>query len=66
MAGRPTLRFERRFKHPVEKVWKAITDPAELAYWFPMEVEGDLVPGGKLRFPMDEEAPGGVHGGLLC
>jgi uncharacterized protein YndB with AHSA1/START domain len=62
VSGRPTLRFERRFDHPVEKVWKAITDPAELAHWFPQQVEGAssvdgeiFVPGGKLRFPFGEE-----------
>jgi uncharacterized protein YndB with AHSA1/START domain len=55
VAGRPVLRFERRLKHPVEKVWKAITDPDELAHWFPQRVEGEFVTGGKLRFPFGEE-----------
>lgn len=32
--GRPALRFERRLNHPVERVWRAVTDPAELACWF--------------------------------
>ena len=32
--GRPALRFERRLPHPVERVWRAVTDPAELARWF--------------------------------
>jgi uncharacterized protein YndB with AHSA1/START domain len=32
---RPTLRFERRYDHDVERVWRAITDPDELHYWFP-------------------------------
>src|SRR5439155_20424380 len=27
--GRQVLRFERRLAHPVEKVWRAITEPAE-------------------------------------
>ena len=31
----PTLRLERRYRHPVERVWRAITDPDELARWFP-------------------------------
>ena len=30
----------------VEKVWSAITDPAELALWFGDEAELDLRPGG--------------------
>jgi uncharacterized protein YndB with AHSA1/START domain len=32
--GRPALRFERRLAHPVERVWRAVTDPDELARWF--------------------------------
>ncbi len=33
--GRPALRFERTLAHPVERVWRAISDPAELERWFP-------------------------------
>jgi uncharacterized protein YndB with AHSA1/START domain len=33
----PKLRFERRFPHSVERVWRAITEPDELAEWFPRE-----------------------------
>lgn len=32
--GRPALRFERRLAHPVQRVWRAVTEPAELAQWF--------------------------------
>jgi uncharacterized protein YndB with AHSA1/START domain len=32
--GRPALRFERRLAYPVERVWRAVTEPAELARWF--------------------------------
>ena len=37
--GRPALRFERRLDHPVERVWRAITEPSELACWFVTAVE---------------------------
>ena len=47
---RPVLRFERRLAHAPEKVWKAITDPAELTHWFPQDVEGTFAPGARLRF----------------
>jgi uncharacterized protein YndB with AHSA1/START domain len=36
--GRPALRLERRLDHPVERVWRAVTQPAELARWFVAEV----------------------------
>jgi len=36
--GRPALRLERRLDHSVERVWRAVTEPAELARWFVSEV----------------------------
>jgi uncharacterized protein YndB with AHSA1/START domain len=51
--GRPALRFERRYLHPVERVWRAITDPEEMAQWFPSNVEGERKLGAELVF-MDE------------
>ena len=46
--GRYTLRFERRFKHPVEKVWDALTRPDQITQWWGEgEVQLDLVEGGK-------------------
>jgi uncharacterized protein YndB with AHSA1/START domain len=55
--GRPALIFERRYPHPVEKVWRAVTEPAELAHWFPAEVEVDLRPGGAISFHFPFEIP---------
>ncbi len=37
--GRPALRFERTLAHPVERVWRAISEPAELGRWFPAAAE---------------------------
>lgn len=55
-AGEPVLRFARRFPHPVERVWAALTEPAQMGRWFPCEVEADLRVGGllTLRFPGEE------------
>ena len=53
--GRPALRFERRLAHPVEKVWRAVTDPAELKHWFPAEVTVDLRVGGAMRFVFTDD-----------
>ena len=33
MGGRPQVRFERLLRHPVEKVWSALTTPERLADW---------------------------------
>lgn len=55
--GEPTLRFERRLRHSPAKVWRAVTDPAELRHWFPAEVEAELRPGAPMRFTFPDEAP---------
>ena len=44
------MRFERRLPHPVERVWRAVTQPEELAAWFPCRVRADLRPGGAMTF----------------
>ncbi|MCE7007593.1 SRPBCC domain-containing protein [Kibdelosporangium philippinense] len=54
--GKPTLRFERRLRHAPAKVWRAITEPAELAHWFPAAIEAELRPGAPMRFVFPEEA----------
>ncbi|MFD2422108.1 SRPBCC family protein [Amycolatopsis pigmentata] len=56
-GGDAVLRFERRFAHPVHKVWHAITDPAEMAHWFPAAIETELKAGAKMRFVFPDEAP---------
>jgi uncharacterized protein YndB with AHSA1/START domain len=48
--ARPTLRFERRLAHPVDEVWRAITEPDQLGEWFPCQVEVDLRVGGSMKF----------------
>lgn len=55
--GEPTLRFERRLRHAPAKVWRAVTDPAELKHWFPATVEMELRAGAPMRFVFPSEAP---------
>ena len=38
-GDRPVLRFERHLGRPVDEVWRAVTDPAEMRAWFPTRVE---------------------------
>ena len=50
-AGRWNLRFTRRLAHPVDRVWRAITQTEHLQAWFPQTIKGDLLrPGAALRF----------------
>ena len=39
--GKPAVRFVRELRHPRDAVWRMVTDPAELAHWFPCEVQLD-------------------------
>jgi uncharacterized protein YndB with AHSA1/START domain len=53
--GRPALRFERRYRHQIERVWRAISDPGEMGQWFPSQVEGDRALGAELVFADDAQ-----------
>jgi len=46
-AGTEERTIERtvEFDVPIDRVWRAITDPAELSQWFGHETELELVPG---------------------
>ena len=46
--GNTTITFKRRLNHPVEKVWRAITEPGETNAWFPMLKKLELKPGGNV------------------
>ena len=73
--GRVAIRFVRLLPHPPEKVWRAITDPAQLAVWFPAVVELDRPAGSELffgvtdeqrrRYGMTDEASGVPNGRML-
>ena len=39
---RSALSFERRLAHSVERVWRAVSEPGELAHWFPSAMSGEL------------------------
>ena len=49
-GGRWRLRFVRPLPHPPEQVWRALTEPAHLAAWFPADIEGERAAGARLRF----------------
>lgn len=67
----PVLRLERRYEQPAERVWRALTDPAELQHWFPGELKiiesdpprrliGSWQGQGTLRFELQPEGEGCV------
>ncbi|HEY1708101.1 MAG TPA: SRPBCC domain-containing protein [Rhizomicrobium sp.] len=45
-----TIEFVRTYPHPIERVWKAISDPAEVAIWFIRPTVWELRSGGAYRF----------------
>ena len=47
------LTFTRRFNHPAEKVWRAVTEEEHLATWFPQKIKGEWRAGAPLRFESD-------------
>lgn len=55
VGDRPALRFERRFRQPLDRVWRAISDPTDMAQWFPSNVEGERSVGAELRFVDDDQ-----------
>jgi uncharacterized protein YndB with AHSA1/START domain len=54
--GRPAVRFVRTYRHPVERVWTAISDPGELEHWFPSRMEIEPREGGSIAFADDPYA----------
>jgi uncharacterized protein YndB with AHSA1/START domain len=58
------LRYERRLTHPRETVWRALTEDAELAAWFPTTMEGERAAGAVLRFSF-RQSEGAPFGGQM-
>jgi uncharacterized protein YndB with AHSA1/START domain len=55
--GRSVLRFERTLRHPPERVWRALTEPAEHRSWHPTPFELEPVVGGKVTYLAGGDAP---------
>ena len=47
----PMLEFVRTLRHPVEKVWRAITEREHLHSWLPCDLIGDRHEGASLQLP---------------
>jgi len=48
-----TIEFVRTYPHPIERVWRAVTDPAEVAIWFIPPTVWEPRTGGRYRFHDD-------------
>lgn len=55
--GRPAVRFVRTYPHPIDRVWRAVSEPAELVHWFPSTVAYEPRAGGTVTFSGDPYAP---------
>jgi Activator of Hsp90 ATPase homolog 1-like protein len=66
-GGVSVLRYERCLAHPRERVWRALTEEADLAAWFPTTIEGDRRSGVPLHFSFRYgEAPAFDGEMLVC
>ena len=63
--GRPAVRFRREYAHPVERLWTAITEPEELARWFPAKVRMQPEAGGTIEFYGDPNSPDSGQTGTI-
>ena len=48
-----TMEYVRFYPHPIERVWRAITDPVELAQWFIRPTKWELTVGAAYRMHDD-------------
>ena len=55
--GRPAVRFSRTYDQPLARVWQFVTDPDELAQWFPSRAEFELRAGATVTFSGDPNMP---------
>jgi uncharacterized protein YndB with AHSA1/START domain len=46
--GMYVLRYERQLRHPIERVWEALTDPEQIEEWW-ARAEVELAEGGRAR-----------------
>lgn len=45
------LRFRRRLRHGPDRIWRALTESADLRHWFPCDLIGERRPGAPLEMP---------------
>lgn len=64
--GRTQVRFERHFKHPIERVWAAITVAEQRDQWFPnFRLEPKLHGSFEIWFSEECDGPAHVQGSVI-
>lgn len=63
IGSQHVLRFERWYPRPVERVWRAVTAPDEMAQWFPSAVEGERAVGAALTFADEAQRQAAIEAG---
>jgi uncharacterized protein YndB with AHSA1/START domain len=51
IEGRVGLRFVRRYPHPIERVWAAITESENIRAWLPCDMIGERRAGAEIMLP---------------
>jgi uncharacterized protein YndB with AHSA1/START domain len=64
-GNKPILRFERFLPRPIDEVWRAVTDPAELRSWFPTRIEIDRWETGATLVHRFDDQPYGPLPGIV-
>jgi uncharacterized protein YndB with AHSA1/START domain len=57
--------FTRRLTHPPSTVWAALTEPDQLAAWFPTTIDGERAAGARLTFRFEQIEIDPMHGELV-
>lgn len=62
---RARLEYRRHLDHAPERVWQALSDPGELAAWFPTTIDGAREAGAALTFRFEHIELDPMHGEML-
>jgi len=60
-----TIAFERRSKHPSERLWRAITDPGRVSKWMQYPARIDLRVGGDYFVDFSRTSPENLDGVIV-
>ena len=65
-VDRYTMRYERRYPHPVERVWEALTTAEHLDAWMMPANAVDARPEGRFTFGFGGAVESGLHGTIAA